>query len=672
MPFFTADTASISLSLLKGALHRAGHECDIEYFNLDFAERLGLGLYNWIAGDAPPYLLFGDLVFAPTLHDTVISEDRLRELMAPLGTPGLHDVPENVVAAFPRLVEIAHKFMEERFETTDWSAYDLIGFSTMFQIAPPLAMARRIKRLTHPPKVIIGGSYCEGPMGEQLVRSFPWIDFACTGEGEDLIVELARAMDGDEGLHTVPGLVWRDGVNVRRNPDGPPAVTSGVGGSSENGIKNRDRTVREAELDHLPIPTYDDWLTQVRASGLMADEKLRLPIETSRGCWYGAKHHCVFCGLNGSTITYRRKSGARALEEFRMLKEYGVRMVHSVDNIFDFRYFKSLLPDLIALDHGFEIFYEMKSNLSWDHVKLLHDSGIVWIQPGIESLSTPILDLMGKGVTGLQNIRLLRYAAEFCIGTAWNLLYGFPGENPDDFARMAAVLPALSHLQPPYISCCRVRIHRFSPLYMNRDSNGLRSVKPTASYEEIYPFEPEEVARLAYYFEHEYVDEREPNSYIESCASGVLAWHDEVGDAAFFSFHRGERIILIDTRRIATARRTVLDGVECEVYEATLHGATADEIVGAVNHPDARSILDTLVDRNIVLRMDDRHLALAVPMDRYAPLHVPLTFVEEAVLNVYRERMSRIRQGFVDSVPLTDRLGSERAAPMIAVPDLTG
>ena len=53
--------------------------------------------------------------------------------------------------------------------------------------------------------------------------------------------------------------------------------------------------------------------------------------------------------------------------------------------------------------------------------------------PGIESLSTPILRLMDKGVTALQNIRLLKLCSEFGIQPLWNIMYGFPGEPPDEY-----------------------------------------------------------------------------------------------------------------------------------------------------------------------------------------------------------------------------------------------
>ena len=112
---------------------------------------------------------------------------------------------------------------------------------------------------------------------------------------------------------------------------------------------------------------------------------------------------------------------------------------------------RTLLPELAKLRHGVEIFYN-KANLTHDQIRLLRDAGIVPIQPGIETLSTPMLELMDKGITAFQNVRLLRYTAEFGIGTAWNLLYGFPREDPQQFQMMAELLPVRSATCSHHIS----------------------------------------------------------------------------------------------------------------------------------------------------------------------------------------------------------------------------
>ena len=157
---------------------------------------------------------------------------------------------------------------------------------------------------------------------------------------------------------------------------------------------------------------------------------MHVVVETSRGCWWGAKHHCTFCGLNGDTMAFRSKSPARAFDEIDGLtRRHGIDKVGCVDNILDMDYVATLFPQLAASGLQLELFYEVKSNLRYDQLLTLRHGGMRQIQPGIESFSDQVLQLMDKGVTGLQNIQLLRWSEELGIDCAWNLLAGFPGET---------------------------------------------------------------------------------------------------------------------------------------------------------------------------------------------------------------------------------------------------
>ena len=51
-----------------------------------------------------------------------------------------------------------------------------------------------------------------------------------------------------------------------------------------------------------------------------------LLIETSRGCWWGERNHCTFCGLNGSSMSFDEMAPGRALELFDGLFAYGERV----------------------------------------------------------------------------------------------------------------------------------------------------------------------------------------------------------------------------------------------------------------------------------------------------------------------------------------------------------
>jgi len=668
LPFFTLDSPSIALSLLKASLKEANIPCDLLYRNLDFGKQLGPELYSFIAGSVPVHSLYGDLLFAEELQQRRVDRDRVQELVHPPGAPGRMELPESLIEVFPELVQQSRAFLDETMEVIDWSAYQLVGLSTMFTIAPSLALAKRISALPDAPRIVLGGSYCEDVMGQAIAEEFPWIDFVCRGEGERLIVELARHLDAPESrpLAQIPGLLWRDTTNTLRCNDS--AEYRGKATLIALGQKPRPAP-GEYALDALAKPKYEDWMAQYERVAVMAPERRRLPIQTSRGCWYGAKHHCVFCGLNDATIAYRRKSPARALEEFRELFGQGIKMVHAVDDIMDFKYLKTLLPALERENPGVEIFYEIKANLSWEEVKLLRESGVVWIQPGIESLSTPLLRLMDKGTTALMNVRLLRYAAEHQVGVAWNLLYGFPNEEPAVFEQMAALLPAISHLQPPSVNCTQIRLHRFSPLFVNHETMGLHNLAPTPSHRELYPFPEDSVHRLAYYFDHDYADGRDPNSYIHALAAAVRAWHEEVGQATFISLARGDKTLLLDTRRVATTARATLEGTERQLFGLCEHGASKRELSRGMDLPASEldALLARFMERCWILELDGKYLSLAVPMTRAAQswAAMPLPLVERSLRDSCQALMRRISRGGRSELPPAafERIRANPSAP---------
>jgi len=626
MPFFLFETPSISLSNLRAALEREGFDCDIKYLNIEFGKRLGVGLYTWVASQSPSRILFGDLIFASMLHDRPITPERLRRMAEPLRKGPDGASLERVADTYSDLVATAKTFLKDMLRTIHWSDYALVGFNTMFQTAPSLAMARMIKAaVSEPPKIILGGSNCEGEMGESLIRQFPFIDYVCRGEGERLIVELARHFfDGSIELKNIHGLVWRSG---------------------EATICNGPATDMISDLDSLPLARYDDWVGEMRESQLLENSALSLPIETARGCWYGERQHCTFCGLNGQIMMFRRKSPERAYREFIDMMSYGVKFIHAVDNILDFRYFTTLLPELSKLGHDFEIFYEIKSNVTYEQVRLLRSSGCRWLQPGIESLSTAVLKIMRKGVTGLQNIRLLKWGAEIGVSMAWNILAGFPGEDPHDFEKMAQFIPALAHLQPPLNEYCLVRLDRFSPLFNDHDAMGLNNVRPVESYREIYPFESSVVDKMAYYFDFDYKVEAHPETYTASLTLAARAWQEETGRAAFICLDNDPGLRLLDTRSVARDRHVLLHGLEEAVFRNCLNGSRLDRLGRTLGRTEVelRPILESFVERRWALFIDDQYLTLAVPMDEYVPRHLALSIVERSILDLYCSRMAGFR-----------------------------
>ena len=102
------------------------------------------------------------------------------------------------------------------------------------------------------------------------------------------------------------------------------------------------------DLDALPYPDYGDYFAQMSPAQAETIPR-QLAVETARGCWWGAKKHCTFCGLNGATLAFRSKSPDRAYDEITTLcRRYGTATVNCVDNILDPAYIETLFPRLAA------------------------------------------------------------------------------------------------------------------------------------------------------------------------------------------------------------------------------------------------------------------------------------------------------------------------------------
>jgi ribosomal peptide maturation radical SAM protein 1 len=609
MPFADVTRPSIGLSLVKAGLLRVGVPCDIAYLNLRFAELIGTDNYTridsfsgepqlgeWIFAEA----LFGDLLPEPLPYYVNVLRPALIE---PFGADHMafKDSMEEgeLLAGLVSLRKRAAEFLQSCLDAYDWGQYDIVGFTTTFQQnVASLGLARLIKEKYAKVLIAFGGANCEGKMGIALHHLFPFIDIVCSGEADKSFVDLVKTLVGGRKPLAMDGVVHRlTGKAVL-----PLAATSPI-----------------REMDSLPIPDYYDFFSE--RTKLRAETKsVTLPVESSRGCWWGEKAHCTFCGLNGGTMQFRTKSPDRFLDEIHeLVRRHKVSDLAAVDNIIDMRYFQTVLPRLAERDLGLRLFYETKANLQRGQVRLLRESGVTHIQPGIESLSSDVLRLMRKGVHAYQNIRLLRWCAEYLVEPSWNILGGFPGEDPEEYAQQTALIPHLTHLPPP-IFVGSVRLDRFSPLFEQSDQAGLQHVRPSDAYHYVYPFRDDELENLVYFFEFDYADGRNPGLYMAELRGAVDRWKKMKETGALVYLDDGEVLTIADRRHDSEIRRHVFRSWQRLVYQQCDEGATLSGIgrslheAGYVSEsgPALESFLEDLLSASLVVHIDDRYLALSV------------------------------------------------------------
>lgn len=596
MPFGLLEQPSIGLGLLKASLDAT--TCKILYFTLRFAERIDPELYMWICSGSRPLSQFlGEYLFRSAAFPNGDWEDD-PSWQGWVGQNVWIPEPDELPARLDDVRGEIDGFLDACVVDVLAHRPKIVGFTSVFQQQlASLALARRLKEAAPDLFIVFGGANCEGVMGREMIRQFEFLDAVVSGEGEVVF----------------PILVDR----VLRG--GSVEDLAGVSSAADRAETDRDLTAapRVARMDALPVPDYSDFFAACEGSPLRQRLDLWLPFETSRGCWWGEKKHCTFCGLNGASMTFRSKTGERAFAELSTLvARYPTSRVQVVDNILDMGYFKDFIPALADQGWDTQLFYEVKANLSKEHLRQLEAAGIREIQPGIESLSSHVLAVMGKGVTMLQNVRLLKWCQEIGIHPFWNVLWGFPEETPADYEKMARLIPWLSHLTPP-VFAGPLRLDRFSPNFEQSEDRGFVDVRPDGAYRKLYPVDPPALSNLAYYFEFDYGDGRDVSQYTAAASAAIAEWQDQHAKGTFFYFDRGDSLMVWDQRPAAQSKLVILDGLDRWLYIAcddirSLRQLSRSLEDAPMPSDDLETHLQGLVSRGLMLREGNAFLSLAI------------------------------------------------------------
>ncbi|MDA8233192.1 MAG: RiPP maturation radical SAM C-methyltransferase [Clostridia bacterium] len=602
MPYGALERPSLGISLLKPILEQEGIRCHIRYLSFPFAEMIGHKLYNLICSDLPYTAFAGDWTFAQALYGENHAQDDeyVNEILI-----NSWNLDQEVINSLFFIRNHVENFLNYCMEAVPWQDYDLVGFTSTFeQNLASLALAKRLKEKYPGITIVFGGANWEEVMGQGLHSCFPFVDYACSGEAEISFPKLVKRVFANDPLRPdddILGIIYRH--EGRSLLSGPPETM-------EN-------------LDTLPLPDFSDYFAALAHSYLSSEVTPILLMETSRGCWWGAKSRCLFCGLNGNKLMYRSKSPSRALMELNSLvDQWNIDLVEAVDNIMDMKYFTEMLPQLAESNKDINIFYEIKANLTKEQVALLSKAGVFRVQPGIESLSDNILRIMGKGTTALKNIQLLKWCYEKGLYVDWNLLYGFPGEKPGDYQAILDILEAINFLQPP-ASCGPVRLDRFSPYFCKAEEYGLTNIRPIKSYFYIYPFHDEQVRNIAYSFDFDYSSGIDPKTYVMDVINFIDQWRNNPPYGKL-SYKEGENggLILKDSRIKNSLHEITLQPTEKEAYLFCDQIQTPGQVTSflrkkfnnkGISEKGVLDFLDSLVTSRLMVTNGEHYLAIAVP-----------------------------------------------------------
>jgi ribosomal peptide maturation radical SAM protein 1 len=610
MPFALAYSPAIGLSLLKGVLEREGISADLRYFNLRFAALIGVGTYIELSQGRPYGVqnlvgewIFSGAVFEQSEHDVLFYVERILRNPPSLPRPSHAPASEEFIQRVLHVRTKVEGFLDDCVDDIVTRRPRVLGLSSTYQQhLAALALANRVKAHLPDTFIVLGGANCESHLGVGTVQQFPSVDAVVSGEGEIILPEIVRRVFSRKSLSGLTGVYSRSDAFP---PAAPPVASCAP---------------RVQNLDDLPTPSYDDFFDQLEAWNVTLPFPSVLLLETARGCWWGERSHCVFCSFNGTRMAFRSKSASRTIEEIlNLVNKHPDRTILVTDRVLNMDYFRDLIPRLALLEGGVDIAWHTRPNLKQTQVRALYDAGIHRIMPGIESLSDPILKLMRKGVTAFQNIQLLKWCKQFGVRVSWNILWGFPSEPPEEYARMAEIVPLLTHLQPPS-SWGQIGMGPFSPLFQDSRSFDLVDVAPASAYRYIYPFDSDELSRLAQLFVYDYRTPQNVEEYTRPLLEQLESWHEVHQRSALVALDRRDRLLIWDERPIASEKLTVLSGVQRVIYLACdrarslaqLRRTAAEWMGEACSRDHLRSLLQPLLTGRLMMEQGDRFLSLAV------------------------------------------------------------
>jgi ribosomal peptide maturation radical SAM protein 1 len=567
---------SLAVSILKTSLKERGIPSKVFYANMLFCEIAGLRTIEDLFDGSINNLLY-ERLFAPYAHDG-LKKTNLEDLNGgeiPAYLEAFYRVAGGINS---KISQVKYSDMEARCERFLERAVEeivplgprIVGFSNTYQQTnPSIALAKALKQHLPDSIYVIGGNNCEGEMGEEIAASVGIFDYVFQGEADRAFADFCDSY-------------LKDGIL-------PEATLI--------------RCAPIDDLDTVPNPDYSDFFEQCT----IPHRTVSLAFESSRGCWWGYRRQCTFCGESGLSTPYRSKNPERMVKElYRLQQEYpDVHSYFATDSILAYTYFKDLLPRLAQGNVRGNLIYETKANLTYEQTVRMKKAGIFRIMPGIESLSTRLLRLLNKGTNLLTNTRLLRNCRELDIEVAWLFLVGIPGDRASDYEEQLQLIPLIQHLSPPRIT--PIRIQRFSPYFTNPESHGITEIEPLKSYSHAFP-KSVDITRLAYYFDARYPSESRQNPEILLPLKRQLdRWQGRwmQADAPRLSIQpvQGGQWIVEDTRDCAKVSRHVLHNDDYTLLIQCRRGISPKRLT-------SNGRIDRLLDLGYLIEADGKLLSI--------------------------------------------------------------
>ena len=272
-----------------------------------------------------------------------------------------------------------------------------------------LRIAREVKAARPETILVMGGPQTSGT-GEVILGSMPYIDYVCTGEGENTVVPFFTAiLRGGVALDTVPGLCYRKDGQVVAN---------------------------HIEIPLCDLETLPQWDTRLLPDYSGEDRSVAnylMPIDAGRGCPY----NCSFCCTSYFwRRMYRLKSPERIVEDIRYYYDhFGIRSFYFSHDAFTVN--QKLVSQVCdgILASGMQIHWRCTARvdcLTEELILKMKSAGLNQIELGVESGSVKMQKLIHKNLNLDKAKKTIAFLLQQGIKVTTFFMYGLPQETEQD------------------------------------------------------------------------------------------------------------------------------------------------------------------------------------------------------------------------------------------------
>ena len=297
---------------------------------------------------------------------------------------------------------------------------DIIGISSLFssQVDCSFSIARSLKKALPEIPVVFGGIHVSN-MCENIMRQEEAVDFIIVGEGDNSFADFVEKFSNKEDYEKTPGLVWRNGSKIHKNPQSPL-------------IQN---------LDKLPFPSWHLMdMENYFAIGMPHNPFVKSGrvgcIMTSRGC----PQKCYFCSSTDYFgHSFRAMSSSRTIEMINYLvTKFGIKELQIIDDNFtvNFKRVIDICKGIKNLNLRITLPNAIRADIPLNHEKrlimfqALREAGCEQISMSIEHGDQNFLNnVIGKNLNLNEVIITCDLAHKAGLLIHANFIMGFPLER---------------------------------------------------------------------------------------------------------------------------------------------------------------------------------------------------------------------------------------------------